>query len=60
MGARADVAKNDGSASTSRGDGKTDRQSPRDEDERGAAIEWIEVMENDEAPMTNDERSPTV
>jgi ribonuclease D len=60
MGARADVAKNDGSASTSRGDGKTDRQSPRDEDERGAAVEWIEVMENDEAPMTNDERSPTV
>src|SRR5882724_4039661 len=60
MGTRADAAKNDGSASASRGDGKIDRQSARDEDERGAPVEWIEVTENDEARMTNDERSPNV
>src|SRR5439155_18437804 len=60
MGTRADAAKNDGSASASQGDGKIDRQSARDEDERGAPVEWIEVTENDEARMTNDERSPNV
>lgn len=54
MGTRADAAKNDGSASASRSDGKIDRQSARDEDERGASVEWIEVTENDEARMTND------
>src|SRR6266404_9282429 len=60
MGRRADAAKNDGSASASRGDGKTDRQSARAEDEREAPVEWIEVTENDEPRMTNDERSPNV
>jgi len=56
MGTRADAAKNDGSASASRGDGKTDRQSARDEDERGAPVEWIEVTENDEPRMTREAR----
>src|SRR5437899_8350917 len=60
MGTCADAAKNNGSASASRGDGKTDRQSASDEDERGAPVEWIEVTEKDEARMTNDERSPNV
>src|SRR6266513_2720689 len=60
MGTRADAAKNDGSTPASGGDGKIDRQSARDEDERGAPVEWIEVTENDEAQMTNDERSPNV
>src|SRR5207247_4836024 len=50
----------DGSASAPRGDGKTDRQSACDEDQRGAPVEWIEVTENDKARMTNDERSRNV
>src|ERR1700757_123589 len=60
MGTRADAAKNNGSASASRVDGKIDRQSARDKDKRGAPVEWIEVMETNEAQMMNDERSPNV
>jgi len=43
MGARAYVAQNDDGTSASRGNGKADRQSARDEDKRRTALERVEV-----------------
>jgi len=44
MGARADVAEDDGGASSYRGDGKVDRESRSDENKRRIAPERIEVI----------------
>jgi ribonuclease D len=44
MGPRADAAQNDGGASAARVDGKTDRQSARDQNERGIALERAAVI----------------
>ena len=44
MGASADVAKDDGGASSYRGDGKVDRESRSDENKRRIAPERIEVI----------------
>ena len=59
MGARADVAEDDGGASSDRGDGKVDRESRSDENKRRVAPERVEVIPGkmNEARMTNDERS---
>src|SRR4051794_3997005 len=43
MGARAHVAQNDDGTAASRGNGKADRQSARDEDKRGTTLERVEV-----------------
>src|SRR5213592_2547046 len=55
MGARAESAQDHGGAATHRGDGKVDREPRSDENECGIALERTQV--NDEARMTNDERS---
>src|SRR6266481_1264372 len=44
MGARTDAAQNDGGASAARVDGKTDRQSARDQNERRIALERVAVI----------------
>src|SRR6266480_3695296 len=44
MGTRAVTAEDDGGASSDRGDGKIDRKSGSDQDQRGAALERIEVI----------------
>src|SRR6266513_2808489 len=44
MGTRTIAAEDDGSASSDRGDGKIDRKSGSDQDQRGAALERIEVI----------------
>src|SRR5438876_1392316 len=44
MGAGADVAEDDGGTSSDRGDGKVDRESRSDENERRAAPERVEVI----------------
>src|SRR6266436_9948735 len=44
MGARADVAEDDGDPSAYRGDGKVDRKSRSNENQRRTAFEWIEVI----------------
>src|SRR5438876_1592257 len=44
MGAGADVAEDDGGASSDRGDGKVDRESRSDENKRRAAPERVEVI----------------
>jgi ribonuclease D len=44
MGASADVAEDDGGASSDRGDGKVDRESRSDENERRVAPERVEVI----------------
>src|SRR6266704_6409409 len=44
MGTRAIAAQDDGGASSDRGDGKIDRKSGSDQDQRGAALERIEVI----------------
>src|SRR5213083_2415299 len=44
MGARADAAQNDGGASAARVDGKTDRQSACDQNERRIALERVAVI----------------
>src|SRR6266700_6503915 len=44
MGTRAVAAEDDGGASSDRGDGKIDRKSGSDQDQRGAALERIEVI----------------
>ena len=49
MGARAESAQDHGGASAYRSDGKVDRESRSDENERGAALERIEVISDDEA-----------
>jgi len=56
MGARADVAEDDGGASSYRGDGKVNRESRSDENQRRTASERIEVIStaNDEARVTNE------
>src|SRR6202030_45414 len=47
MGAGAVAAQGDGRAAADRGDGKVDRQFKRDENERGAAPERIEMIQTD-------------
>src|SRR6266480_7807037 len=44
MGTRTIAAEDDGSASSDRGDGKIDRKSGSDQEQRGAALERIEVI----------------
>src|SRR5947207_12961913 len=44
MGAGADVAEDDGGTSSDRGDGKVDRESRSDENERRLAPERVEVI----------------
>src|SRR5437763_14506666 len=44
MGARANVAEDDGSPSAYRGDGKVDRESRSNENQRRTAFERIEVI----------------
>src|SRR5207244_10114143 len=44
MGAGADVSEDDGGTSSDRGDGKVDRESRSDENERRAAPERVEVI----------------
>src|SRR6266550_7816219 len=44
MGTRTIAAEDDGGASSDRGDGKIDRKSGSDQDQRGAALERIEVI----------------
>ena len=44
MGARADVAEDDGGASSYRGDGKVNRESRSDENQRRTASERIEMI----------------
>ena len=44
MGARADVAEDDGGASAYRGDGKVDRESRSNENQRRTAFERIEMI----------------
>src|SRR5207237_9052467 len=60
MGARANVAEDDGSPSAYRGDGKVYRESRSKENQRRTAFERIEVISaaNDKARMTN-KRSET-
>jgi hypothetical protein len=43
MRARAESAQDHGGAATYRGDGKVDREPRSDENERGAALERVEV-----------------